>query len=92
MKLAEHMRLHPVLRGMQEPYRYEREVEDFLRWSPHVRNPNYRKEGRLSPDELVELQKTSRATATRRRGSVRRRRACRPGGGRRSRRPRRSRR
>jgi UDP-glucose 4-epimerase len=57
-KLAEHMRLHPVLRGIQEPYRYEREVEDFLRWSPHVRNPTYRKEGRLSPGELVELQKT----------------------------------
>jgi UDP-glucose 4-epimerase len=58
MKLAEHMRLHPVLRGVQEPYRYEREVEDFLRWSPHVRNPTYRKEGRLSPGEAVELQKT----------------------------------
>src|SRR3954451_7593948 len=58
LKLAEHMRLHPVLRGVQEPYRYEREVEDFLRWSPHVRNPAYRKEGRLSPGEAVELQKT----------------------------------
>jgi UDP-glucose 4-epimerase len=58
MKLAEHMRLHPVLRGIQEPYRYEREVEDFLRWSPHVRNPTYRKEGRLSAGELTELQKT----------------------------------
>jgi UDP-glucose 4-epimerase len=58
IKLAEHMRLHPVLRGVQEPYRYEREVEDFLRWSPHVRNPSYRKEGRLKPGEMVELQKT----------------------------------
>jgi UDP-glucose 4-epimerase len=57
IKLAEHMRLHPVVRGAREPYRYEREVEDFLRWSPHVRNPNYRKESRLSPDEMVELQK-----------------------------------
>jgi UDP-glucose 4-epimerase len=56
-KLAEHMRLHPVLRGLQEPYRYEREVEDFLRWSPYVRNPTYRKEGRLEPDEAIELQK-----------------------------------
>jgi UDP-glucose 4-epimerase len=56
-KLAEHMRLHPVLRGAQEPYRYEREVEDFLRWSPHVRNPTYRKEGRLDPGEAMELQK-----------------------------------
>jgi UDP-glucose 4-epimerase len=57
MKLAEHQRLHPIVRGAQEPYRYEREVEDFLRWSPHVRNPNYRKESRLTPGEAVELQK-----------------------------------
>jgi hypothetical protein len=54
---AEYLRLQPILRGMREPYRYEREVEDFLRWSPHVRNPNFRKESRMSPDELVELQK-----------------------------------
>jgi UDP-glucose 4-epimerase len=38
LKLGEHLRLHPVVRGAQEPYRYEREVEEFLRWSPHVRN------------------------------------------------------
>ena len=37
LKLGEHMRLAPVLAGGKEPYRYEREVEDFLRWSPHVR-------------------------------------------------------
>jgi len=30
------MRLRPVLAGASEPYRYEREVEEFLRWSPHV--------------------------------------------------------
>ncbi|MBA2504629.1 MAG: NAD-dependent epimerase/dehydratase family protein [Thermoleophilaceae bacterium] len=35
-KLAEHMRLHPILKGVREPYRYEREVEEFLRWSPSV--------------------------------------------------------
>src|SRR2546421_2820430 len=57
MKLAEHQRLHPIVRGATEPYRYEREVEDFLRWSPHVRNPSYRKESRLTPGEMVELQK-----------------------------------
>ena len=57
LTFAEHLRLNPILRGMREPYRYEREVEDFLRWSPHVRNPSFRKEGRLSSDELVELQK-----------------------------------
>jgi UDP-glucose 4-epimerase len=56
-KLAEHQRLHPIVRGAQEPYRYEREVEDFLRWSPHVRNPSFRKESRLTPGEAVELQK-----------------------------------
>ena len=26
-------------RGAREPYRYEREVEEFLRWSPSVRAP-----------------------------------------------------
>ena len=39
MKLGEHLRLHPIMRGAREPYRYEREVEEFLRWSPHVRDP-----------------------------------------------------
>jgi UDP-glucose 4-epimerase len=38
LKLAEHLRLHPVVRGAREPYRYEREVEEFLRWSPHVKS------------------------------------------------------
>jgi UDP-glucose 4-epimerase len=38
LKLGEHLRLHPVVRGAREPYRYEREVEEFLRWSPHVKN------------------------------------------------------
>jgi UDP-glucose 4-epimerase len=37
LKLGEHLRLSPVLAGVKEPYRYEREVEEFLRWSPHVR-------------------------------------------------------
>jgi UDP-glucose 4-epimerase len=37
IKLGEHLRLHPLLRAAEEPYRYEREVEEFLRWSPHVR-------------------------------------------------------
>jgi UDP-glucose 4-epimerase len=54
---AEFLRLRPILAGMREPYRYEREVEEFLRWSPHVRNPNFRKETPLSAGELVELQK-----------------------------------
>jgi len=36
LKLGEHMRLDPVMRGIEGGYTYEREVEDFLRWSPHV--------------------------------------------------------
>ena len=37
LKLAEHLRLAPVLRGAEQGYTYEREVEEFLRWSPNVR-------------------------------------------------------
>ncbi len=38
LKFGEHLRLGSVLKGVQEPYRYEKEVEDFLRWSPSVRD------------------------------------------------------
>jgi UDP-glucose 4-epimerase len=34
---AEAMRVRPLLSGEGAGYRYEREVEEFLRWSPHVR-------------------------------------------------------
>ena len=37
LKFGEHLRLDPLVRDAREPYRYEREVEEFLRWSPHVR-------------------------------------------------------
>jgi UDP-glucose 4-epimerase len=37
LKHAEALRAQPLLRGDGEPYRYEREVEEFLRWSPSVR-------------------------------------------------------
>jgi UDP-glucose 4-epimerase len=38
LKHAQALRARPLLRrGEGEPYRYEREVEDFLRWSPNVR-------------------------------------------------------
>ncbi|MEA2332850.1 MAG: UDP-glucose 4-epimerase [Thermoleophilaceae bacterium] len=57
LRLGEHMRLHPVVRGVQEPYRYEREVEDFLRWSPHVRNARDKAAAGLSRDQLIELQR-----------------------------------
>ena len=56
LKLGEHLRLDPILRGAREPYRYEREVEEFLRWSPHVRRTGERR-GVLSRDQLAELQR-----------------------------------
>ncbi len=37
MKLGEHLRLHPIIRGKDNTYTYERDVEEFLRRSPHVR-------------------------------------------------------
>ena len=57
LKLGEYLRLHPVVRGAQEPYRYEREVEDFLRWSPHVKNTRDTVATALSRDQLAELQR-----------------------------------
>jgi hypothetical protein len=57
LNLAEHLRLHPILREVREPYRYEREVEEFLRWSPNVRDAGYRHEARLTPRQVVELRK-----------------------------------
>jgi UDP-glucose 4-epimerase len=74
LKLAEHMRLHPVLRGGQEPYRYEREVEDFLRWSPHVKNARAKQPGVLSRDQLAELQRLQAEEATERAADERPRR------------------
>jgi UDP-glucose 4-epimerase len=57
IKLGEHLRLHPLVRGGREPYRYEREVEDFLRWSPHVKNAREKSLGSLNRDQLAELQR-----------------------------------
>jgi UDP-glucose 4-epimerase len=39
LKHAEALRARPLKEGAGEPYRYEREVEEFLRWSPSVRRP-----------------------------------------------------
>ena len=36
-KQAEHFRVAGIRGATDEPYRYEREVEEFLRWSPSVR-------------------------------------------------------
>ena len=51
VKLAEHLRLAPILRGANEPFTYERDVEDFLRWSPHVRGstPKGKRPSRREP-------------------------------------------
>ena len=57
VKLGEHLRLHPVVRGAQEPYRYEREVEEFLRWSPHVQNTRDKRAPALTREQLTELQR-----------------------------------
>jgi UDP-glucose 4-epimerase len=57
MRLAEHLRLSSILRGAGEPYRYERDVEEFLRWSPHVRGQDPEDSGRLTPRQLAELER-----------------------------------
>jgi UDP-glucose 4-epimerase len=57
VKLGEHLRLHPVVRGLQEPYRYEREVEDFLRWSPHVQGSRDRGSPSLTREQVAELER-----------------------------------
>ncbi len=38
LKLRAQQRLRPLLRSGGESYRYEREVEEFLRWSPSVQS------------------------------------------------------
>lgn len=53
--LGEHMRLYPLLRSDVEPYRYEREVEEFLRWSPSVRNSRVRDAEGLSREQLRDI-------------------------------------
>ena len=59
IKQREHMRLKPLLRGAREPYRYEQEVEEFLRWSPSVRRSgaDAGKAWRPSPRQVQDLQR-----------------------------------
>jgi UDP-glucose 4-epimerase len=49
LRLGEHLRLRTVLAGVKEPYRYEREVEAFLRWSPHVQRDASSARGEPAP-------------------------------------------
>jgi len=57
LALGEHLRLHPLLRNTAEPYRYEREVEEFLRWSPNVRSSRVKDGVGLTRGQLQELQR-----------------------------------
>jgi len=50
MKLSEHMRLAQVMRGTEQEYTYEREVEEFLRWSPNVRREHPGERGGVAAD------------------------------------------
>jgi UDP-glucose 4-epimerase len=53
LKLRAQQRLRPLLRSGVEPYRYEREVEAFLRWSPSVqsaRDLGHGRDGASGPD------------------------------------------
>jgi UDP-glucose 4-epimerase len=50
LKLGEHQRLAPVMRRGADTYTYEREVEEFLRWSPHVRREHPGERGGVASD------------------------------------------
>jgi UDP-glucose 4-epimerase len=50
LKLGEHLRLAPVMRGVERTYTYEREVEEFLRWSPYVRREHPGERGGVAGD------------------------------------------
>ena len=52
--LAQHLRTRAIAAG-DPGYRYEREVEEFLRWSPSVRGSDRLGLERLSPEQLSEL-------------------------------------
>ena len=52
---AEHLRVRGLRPAPGEGYQYEREVEEFLRWSPAVRGDDRLGLGRLSRDQLAEL-------------------------------------
>jgi len=58
IRMGEHMRLHPILRDAKQPYRYEEEVEEFLRWSPNVRDSSFRRDATLRPGQVAQIQKS----------------------------------
>jgi UDP-glucose 4-epimerase len=63
LKLREQQRLEPIMRGViGSAYRYEAAVEEFLRFSPSVRQPNARP--RLSPSNVAPRERAATAMAT----------------------------
>jgi UDP-glucose 4-epimerase len=58
---AEHLRVRNLLPALGEAYQYERDVEEFLRWSPAVRGQDRLGLERLSRDQLAELARTLEA-------------------------------
>jgi UDP-glucose 4-epimerase len=54
LRLAEYQRVEPIVRGTRaaQTYRYERELEDFLRYSPSVR-PSSRLEAEAKPRNVA---------------------------------------
>ena len=52
---AEHLRVRGLRPAVGEGYQYERDVEEFLRWSPAVRGEDRLGLERLSRDQLAEL-------------------------------------
>ncbi len=52
---AQHLRTRGLRERAGERYQYEREVEEFLRWSPAVRGDDRLRLGRLGRDQLAEL-------------------------------------
>lgn len=55
IKLREYQRLAPLTRVSAEGYRYEEEVEEFLRRSPSVRPGAVGPDGRLDAQQIAEL-------------------------------------
>jgi UDP-glucose 4-epimerase len=52
---AEHLRTRGLRAAPGDGYQYERDVEEFLRWSPAVRGDDRLGLGRLGRDQLAEL-------------------------------------
>jgi UDP-glucose 4-epimerase len=62
LKFREALQVTPLRGSSQEPYRYEREVEEFLRYSPSVRGANREEAGRLHNRAAGERPELERST------------------------------